>query len=242
MGVDKDALQYAVEISAPAFHADDAGRVWTNKALYKIAPELPSTLEVGTLTGLRDLVTEKIEDMDPASALLHVVSSQQVDLLFRKSDLWGRRQVLVTATAPKVGKFSFGSFQDHETFLIGVLSGFIQNPDRDYLTKVSANIEAGRVRASLDDGISQTVTAKQGVSLKTELVVRNRLVLVPYRTFREVEQPGSEFLFRVRGGSDTASPTLALIEADGGKWHLDAMETIGRYLRTTLKVEIPVVI
>ena len=45
----------------------------------------------------------------------------------------------------------------------------------------------------------------------------------------EVEQPASQFVFRVN-----KSANLALFEADGGKWKLDAVKNISDYLKTEL--------
>lgn len=48
-----------------------------------------------------------------------------------------------------------------------------------------------------DNGVTQTVEARQGVSLNAMVDVKPRVMLRPFRTFLEVEQPESEFLLRV---------------------------------------------
>ena len=55
--------------------------------------------------------------------------------------------------------------------------------------------------------------------------VPNPVALVPFRTFIEVEQPESKFVFRVKDG-----PQMGLFEADGGEWRLAAMLRIKEYL------------
>ena len=55
----------------------------------------------------------------------------------------------------------------------------------------------------------------------------------PYRTFIEVEQPESKFIFRMREGG-----ACALFEADGGAWKLDAQNAVYEYLKDRLKEEI----
>jgi hypothetical protein len=67
--------------------------------------------------------------------------------------------------------------------------------------------------------------------LKTAEKIRARVTLAPYRTFREVEQPRSEFLFRLRNKAPDNLPECALFEADGGRWKLDAMLTIKEWLK-----------
>ena len=55
------------------------------------------------------------------------------------------------------------------------------------------------------------------------------MTLTPYRIFNEVEQPSSQFIFRINSMAN-----LALFEADGGKWKLDAINNIAAYLKTEL--------
>ena len=57
----------------------------------------------------------------------------------------------------------------------------------------------------------------------------NPVTLRPYRTFNEVEQPASQFIFRINKMAN-----LALFEADGGKWQLEAIGNIARYLAKEL--------
>ena len=58
----------------------------------------------------------------------------------------------------------------------------------------------------------------------------NPVELAPYRTFPEVEQPISKFIFRMQEG-----PRAALYEADGGAWRNKAILSIKEYLQEELK-------
>ena len=86
---------------------------------------------------------------------------------------------------------------------------------------------------SVDNGVTQTVEASQGISLKSTVAVRPRVELQPFRTFLEVDQPASEFLLRIDG-----SDRVGLFEADGGVWKLEAKNNIAAYLRKALADEI----
>lgn len=75
---------------------------------------------------------------------------------------------------------------------------------------------------------------KQGVASKAEAIVPSPCVLKPFRTFPEVEQPASKFIFRMRDGMrDTVE--AALFEADGGAWKNEARANISTYLCEQLK-------
>lgn len=86
---------------------------------------------------------------------------------------------------------------------------------------------------SEDNGITQTVAARQGVSLKSYVSVKPRVKLIPFRTFREVEQPASEFLLRVDSDGE-----IGLFEADGGAWQLEAKDNVASYFESALLPEI----
>ena len=82
---------------------------------------------------------------------------------------------------------------------------------------------------------------KRGLSgaLKEKTALKPIVKLSPYRTFREVEQPQSEFLLRVRLSQNDA-PTVALFEADGGAWVNQATTSIVEYIQS-LVTGIPVI-
>ena len=56
--------------------------------------------------------------------------------------------------------------------------------------------------------------------------------LRPYRTFTEVVQPASDFIFRMK---EDRGITCALFEADGGAWKNAAMKNIKEYLEFELE-------
>ena len=73
---------------------------------------------------------------------------------------------------------------------------------------------------------------KSGVTTKAEVIVPNPVVLKPFRTFSEADQPESKFVFRLHKDDDGV--TAALIEADGGAWKVQAMQNIAAYLHSGL--------
>lgn len=86
-----------------------------------------------------------------------------------------------------------------------------------------------------DDGITQRVTAKSGISLSKTVKVPNPVRLMPYRTFTEVAQPESAFVFRMR--KDGSSISAALFEADGNAWKNEAILNIKEFFKSSLSGE-----
>ena len=66
--------------------------------------------------------------------------------------------------------------------------------------------------------------ARQGVALNAVVEIKPRVMLRPFRTFLEVEQPESEFLLRV-----DPDEGIGFFEADGGIWKLEAKKNIADY-------------
>lgn len=65
-------------------------------------------------------------------------------------------------------------------------------------------------------------------------MIPSPVTLKPYRTFTEVEQPESQFVFRMKEDKYDGVQ-CALFEADGGAWKLGAMEYIKEYLERELE-------
>lgn len=113
--------------------------------------------------------------------------------------------------------------------IIQLRSLFIPNEDTNYLLNLLSKITDESNVSTTDNGVTQTVEAKRGISLKENVAIKPIVKLRPFRTFLEVEQPESEFLLRIREGGD-----VGLFEADGGVWELEAKQNIANYFEHEL--------
>ena len=206
------------------------GRQYCDRPLALIAPpRLTAPLELMTLTGLVDAVRAKLDGLDPADWVLEVMSHRGVRIVSRNTSAYGQREVLLAVSLADGDAFPFCRFLDREEFVIGLQSRFVYDDAVRAVLQVASALEVSTVALAEDDGISQRTTVKQGIALKQDVTVKGRVVLRPFRTFREVAQPASEFVFRLRS-QQGAVPECALFEADGGKWKLDAVLTIKAWL------------
>lgn len=137
------------------------------------------------------------------------------------------RQCYATANLDAQG-FDFGEFMPQEKFIIGLQTQFLPNASLDQLIKTVSSIASEDVRVSVDDGVSQEVTVKASLAKMDRATLPNRIELRPFRTFREVGQPASEFLLRAQ--KDSRGVNLALFEADGEAWVIEAKNNIREYL------------
>lgn len=207
------------------------GRTYADRAIQAISDPMKASESAVTLMGFKDLVAWKINGLVPDACYIHVKSHTEVTLDEFACDIWGRRQTHASAhLLADLKSFEFGRFMSQESFIIGLMSMFAPTPDREEVLKLVSNIVGNDVSNSDDDGISQTVSVRQGLALKSQDTVKRVVSLAPYRTFREIAQPASQFVFRLRK-SDDGLPALALFEADGGAWRLEAMQDIKKWLQ-----------
>lgn len=202
-------------------------------------------VKIHTLTGLLEFVKLLIgaEREESDSFALHVVNHHEVRLV--DAAIEGRfrqRELYASATFEELigmaGGFQFGTFVDAEKFNVALQSLFIDSHDRARVLSVVGNLADEKVLNASDDGISQTVTGRAGVVTKAAVVAPNPVTLAPFRTFREIAQPESQFILRLQAGREGGLPNAALFEADGGAWRLKAIEFIAAYLRAKTAVRV----
>jgi hypothetical protein len=231
----KEALQYLLAMGEPIFREEQDGRLYSSRSLQEIMPPLPTPISVHTLAGFVALY--KLRDNTNEKAFIHIVDHLNVLLVNKELDAWRRRENGVHAQVPSdTPRFRFGQYLDPDEFVVGLQTMF-EDPqydtDHQRVMRLVSNLAAEMVTISSDDGISQSVATRQGIVTKGEEKVVPRVRLSPWRTFREVSQPTSEFVLRLRGRQGQ-QPACALFEADGGSWKNDAIDTIKDFLAKEL--------
>ncbi len=181
----------------------------------------PKTFPFGRWLGVEDFII---------AMQAHFVPGSNVDELNRDK---ARECLLECSVSPKT--FPFGRWLGVEDFIIAMQAHFVPGSNVDALVKLVGNIVDENSVTTADDGVSQKVTARSGISLVKQIEVPNPISLAPYRTFNEIPQPESTFVFRVRRGA--AGVEAALFTADGNAWVNDAVLGIRDYLTAELPAE-----
>lgn len=243
--VTREALEYLVEQGKKLSQVERLtidGREYTRQEIKPVKSESRTALQVTTLRALADLCVNKFGDtsqtlgfegFNPAMHVVHVVNEKNVQLVTANSDEWARREVLIDCKLTETQEFPFGKFLSQDEFIIAVLSSCVPDLDRDYVAKLAGNALAEAISHSQDDGVSQTMSTKHGAHLQTQETIKNVVEVRMYRTFREVEQPKTKMLFRLKQSGDNL-PTFAFFPCDGGAWKLEALENVARCLRTSI--------
>ena len=225
----KGAIELLIEEGERKYIKEELhGATYTNKDLRRIEEPTARAMETTTLTSIVDYIKENVDKVQDSNIIVHVEGYSRVSI---KKELNSdkRRECVMVADALTPDVIT-DRFIDPERFNIMLQSSFVESEDRNKLLKVSGNIKEESVRSVGDDGVSQAAAIKTGVASVAEVVIPNPVILAPFRTFPEVVQPQSKFIFRMQSG-----PQCALYEADGGAWKNVAMESIKEWLKARLE-------
>lgn len=228
----RSAIEKIEEISKPEILVV-GGKEFSSKELYPVKASEPKPLSLHSLTGLVDFI-QKSGDVDVKDVIVHIEDHSAVSLYSQLFGPFEQRKQFAKVELEEIS-FPFGVFRDSETFNIALQSCFTEygadscygpaGQDKANVLKFSKSVCARSEAGIDDDGTCQEVTIKTSVVSKENAVLPNPVKLCPYRTFAEIEQPESEFVFRVNN-----SMQFALFEADGGAWKNEARKRIKEFL------------
>lgn len=238
------ALEWIASRTAPFINEID-GVTWSNKSLNKVIDvKNIDTISFSTLTSLVDYLKSGIDV--PNSFIDHifvnVVSPTHIEICsgVNLKNYYSRTKIAdVKAVLPEI---KVGKWLGQTEFCIMLRSSFMDNSfvlgnvdtHRDALIEVASNIVSGTIAEYQDTGISQKATIKTGIQETEDKLLPEKVILRPYRTFLEVEQPKSEFIFRAQNDKYDGVH-LSLHEADGGRWKMDAKAEVKAYLEKELE-------
>lgn len=192
----------------------------------------PDCFNSNSLCAITEYINKNVNPVEADRGrryIIHVASPTKVILKREQNGIKSTHELVLCEAIG--GRFPFNQYIFPEDFLIELQTSF-ENDDkgnRNNLIAIASNIYNKMEGGIVDDGISQTVTVKKGVALKTRETIVNPIALIPYRTFTEVQQPVSPFVFRIN--AEGKKPRCALFDDNSGMWQIEAMENIRNYFR-----------
>lgn len=226
----KEAIQYLVGLKDNKTYQID-GKTYSDNQLHLIEEErrYRKCMEFGSLDAIVNMIKAEIGDYTDGNEpiFIRIQDHKTVDVFTRPDDRERR-------TYPYEAKCADADFREgwreQQAAIIEIKSRFIPTDDSEYLVNLISRINNDQGVKSEDNGVSQTVVTKQGVTLMGAETVKPRLALQPFRTFREIPQPESDFILRL-----DENGRVGLFEADGGIWKMEAKDNIKAYLEEYLK-------
>lgn len=230
----KEAIE---KVEALAVAASDvkmvehAGRKYSTRGLTRIPDELPVPdvvpVKVATLRSLAAYINDNPDAFD-AGSFVNVVSPTRVELVTPVQGEDAVRQTFAIAEA-RLPKLRVGEWLAPKDLGVHLRTCFVETVERDELVAFIGQISDKAEVQTKDDGVAQATTVRSGISMLKEGTVPSPVTLAPFRTFHDVDQPDSPFVFRLdKAGEKVVG---AIFEADGGAWQHDAAEAVAEYLR-----------
>ena len=160
--------------------------------------------------------------------IVRVKSPTMVEVIAPQAGYWRERETVAYCEAV-VPEIYFGRYMNADDFQVMVQTCFLDTDNRKTVLRLAGSVRKEQNMQTADDGVSQKVTINAGVSTAADVIVKNPVELIPYRTFHEVEQPESPFVLRFNEDGNAA-----LFTGDGSKWKLEAVDHIREYLASAL--------
>jgi len=243
--MDRTAVEAMEEIVARSVKIDVDGKTFArdkNGSFQRVLHEPGAeTITIHTLTGLVDFVRANVDKLDLKKHLAVVKSPTEVFLMSALSGERRKRdEIIHVLVDEKMRTYDFGRYQQVEEFIISLTSLFEESPDREKVIKFVSRVHGGTGFTLADDGVAQVAEVTKGVSgALTDKETAPKIVnLKPYRTFRDIDQPESCFLLRLKLiDEENKIVGACLFEADGGRWRNTAIKGIQEFLEKNLTKE-----
>jgi len=242
----KEAIDRIIGLASPnefKYNSVDSDPVYFDKTMSILRfPGYP-TIKCSTLSALKTLVENpSVHGLAAISEpkIIHVFSPSVVRFIGHpKKD--GERDVFCQIELDLGIDFKFGQYHDLQTFIIALQTCFVPNSNLQSLIEFLSSIVVGENGQFEDNGLYQNITVKAGITAIDKKQITPRVALQPYRTFTEVEQPESTFLFRMRATNDAKAIACGLFSCDGNAWRQVAMASIARWINENIHTTVAVV-
>ena len=236
--IDRDFIEKIEEMAGPDYISFN-GIDYATQKLFQVIPPRAEQFQVHTLGAILDYC-EGIGRQEAKKVIIHIASPTEVKVFSPLDEKTRRRERFISATC-LFEPFRFDSFMGVEEFVINLQAQFVLDDAVRDVLKVVGNITESIKKETSDDGMAQSVTAKQGVcGVQMTTLPKNPVTLQPYRTFAEAPQPCSDFILRLKSNRDGSEPRVALFEADGGAWRLEAIEGIKTWFDLNLESDLDI--
>lgn len=189
----------------------------------------PNPLVFNTLTGLIDYLNCAIDPLDRSKLAYHVVDFNQVDLVGNlQANNENVRFCYARATCLK-DMFAFNQWHPVEEFIINMQTHFEPTEQIEAIINLVGKIVSEHVKTQEDNGFTQVVQIRSGLTTKAEVKVENPVTVCPWRTFVEIDQPRTLAVLRFRQSREN-DLQVALFDSACEFWRRDAIQAIKAWL------------
>ena len=232
----KEAIDRIISLAdGGILETSDGRKLWSKTGSPIEEPSMKPITTVKTLSALLSAFDGPELSKEPREFLQVIVDDEhRVSVKSSADKVWKKRDTFIQAVLDS-REFPFGRHLDQEEFVISAQCMFADGADKKAVIDFVSSIASEEVMQSDDNGVAQSLVTKTAAHGRKESTRVGPIVtLKPFRTFPDVDQPESQFLLRFTQRKG-ALPLIALHEADGGKWRIQATKNIAEFLRANLE-------
>lgn len=186
-------------------------------------------LAFNTLTGLVDYLKCETDGLDRGRLLFHVADFNQVELIGNLQPGNENSRFVYAVAACLKNTFKFNQWHPVEEFIISMQTYFVPTEQIEAIINLVGKIVSEHVKTQEDNGFSQVVQIRSGLTTKAEVKVENPVAVCPWRTFVEIDQPRTLAVLRFRQSREN-DLQVALFDSACEFWRRDAIQAIKIWL------------
>lgn len=200
----------------------DGVKLWKDTKRIVDLNNYHNAIKLNSLLGMIEFINSQF-DKEEISNLILLIDDHENVMLISKPNRNKVREVFARCELPNQFKsFEFGRYMQVNDFIIKMYSLFAFSEDHQSVIE-----KASKVKLTIDSEVSDdgSSTSRKSSSKVVSDSQSHIFKLAPYRTFREIRQVESLFIFRTDNNLN-----LALFEADGGSWIIETKQRIRDFI------------
>lgn len=203
-----------------------------NNSLTPIREPERETIKLSSLTSLVSYIKSG-DGFEYELVTVVVSSSSEVVVKSKLFGHWKQTETIAVAEKEFIDRYNFyGKYYSIEEFKIKLMTCFKESQDSRKIISLISKVIDSNLKNIDDDGITQSITIKSGITMIGDEKLPPIVTLIPYCTFSEIEQPERKFL--LRGKKSGEELQYAIFEADGREWDYKVRDEIREYLELNL--------
>lgn len=209
--------------------------LYSDRHLYEVKKEIITfpTIVSSSLTSLIDYIEANRDNLFMDECMIHVKDYHSVNLISKSRDDSEERDIAFKCKFDFIqegpGRNGINYYANLEDFNILVQTSFILNENARKILKLTGNYKKESAVNIADDGITQSIAARTGVTIVENVDLPNPVDLQKIVTFPEIEQPSRPYVFRMNTNGEAG-----LFCTDSNIWHMECIGSIKEWIREGL--------
>ena len=226
----KEAIEHIEQMSDDPIQ-EIGDRRFLKHGFNEVVPPTPNEVQFFSLTSFVEFI--RMTETHRDAAFVHIMAPTRVEFISELTDRETRKTYAMAG--PLIdGHFDVGHWMTQDRIVTEIQAYFSDEADRAKLLRVVGNVKSSDSVTLEDDGVTQKVATAAGIVAKQMEEMPNPVILHPFETFPEIDQPAREYVVRFRGGAEHEKVTFALFAVPDPTFSFNACTAIKEWLEEHL--------